>query len=494
MALWGGQSNELNATMAALSKSQAMIEFRLDGTILDANDNFLKAMGYSREEVVGKHHSMFVPPEFRDSAEYRQFWSALGRGEYQAAEFRRIGKGGREVWIQGSYNPVCDKSGKPFKVVKIATDTTVSKMQQADYEGQIKAINKAQAVIHFGLDGTVLEANENFLNALGYRLDEIVGKPHSMFVEPELRDSSEYRQFWENLRRGQFQAAEYKRIGKDGREVWIQASYNPIFDASGKPFKVVKFATDITPQVLDRQRRQAVQTGIDKELVDITQTISETNEKALSAASAAVETSATVQSVAAGAEELAASVKEISRQVTAALKISSEAVAEANHTNTVISAMSETAQRIGDIVAIISNIANQTNLLALNATIEAARAGESGRGFAVVAAEVKGLATQTAKATSEISSQIASVQSSTRDVVTAIGSIGVTIEKMNEISTSIATAVEQQASVTQEIAENMHHASDGVNAISENVSFISGATGRIDAATQKVRESSRKVA
>jgi methyl-accepting chemotaxis protein len=218
MQFWSGRSNELGATIAALGKSQAMIEFRLDGTILDANENFLKAMGYSRAEVVGKHHSMFVPLELRDSAEYRQFWSALGRGESQAAEYRRIGKGGREVWIQGSYNPVLDRSGKPFKVVKIATDTTASKLEKSDYEGQIKAINKAQAVIHFGLDGVVLGANENFLNVLGYRLDEIVGKPHSMFVDPGFRNSSEYRQFWENLRQGQYQAGEFKRIGKGGKK------------------------------------------------------------------------------------------------------------------------------------------------------------------------------------------------------------------------------------------------------------------------------------
>lgn len=494
MAIWNSRSNALRATLAALDKSQAMIAFHLDGVIIEANDNFLKALGYSRAEVVGKHHSMFVDPAQRNGAEYAQFWATLRRGEFQAAEYRRIAKGGREVWIQGSYNPVFDGNGKPFKVVKIATDITAAKLQSADHEGQITAINKVQAVIHFGLDGIVLEANENFLNALGYRLNEIVGKHHSMFVEQGFKDSAGYRQFWDRLRNGEFQSAEYKRIGKGGKEVWIQASYNPIFDASGKPFKVVKFATDVTSQVVERLRREQVQANIDRDLGEITKTVSATNEQANSAASAASQTSATVHSVAAGAEEMAASIREIASQVAGALKISSEAVTEADHTNKVMTGLSETAQHIGDIVAIISNIANQTNLLALNATIEAARAGESGRGFAVVAVEVKGLATQTAKATSEISAQIASVQNSTRDAVAAIGSIGATIEKMNQISSSIATAVEQQAAVTREIAESMHHASEGVTAICQNVGFISGATGQIDTATQKVREASRSVA
>ncbi len=174
--------------------------------------------------------------------------SALNRGEYQAAEYKRIGKGGKEVWIQASYNPIMDLDGKPFKVVKYATDVTAQKLQNADYVGQIAAIGKSQAVIEFKMDGTVLNANENFLRALGYTLDEIKGRHHSMFVDEAYRQSYEYKEFWAALNRGEYQAAEYKRIGKGGKEVWIQASYNPIMDLNGKPFKVVKYATDTTPQ------------------------------------------------------------------------------------------------------------------------------------------------------------------------------------------------------------------------------------------------------
>ena len=234
--------------VAAIRKSQAVIEFSMDGTVLDANDNFLKALGYRLEEIQGQHHSMFVEPAYKQSSEYREFWAALNRGEYQAAEYKRIGKGGKEVWIQASYNPILDPDGKPFKVVKFATDMTEQKLRNADYMGQIAAISKSQAVIEFKMDGTVLSANDNFLKALGYTLDEIKGRHHSMFVDEAFRQSYEYKEFWAALNRGEYQAAEYKRIGKGGKEVWIQASYNPIMDLNGKPFKVVKYATDITPQ------------------------------------------------------------------------------------------------------------------------------------------------------------------------------------------------------------------------------------------------------
>jgi len=243
-------SADSTAMFSALGKSLAVIEFQMDGTIITANENFLNALGYTLDEIKGKHHSLFVEPSYRDSSEYKAFWAKLNRGEYEAGEFKRLGKGGREIWIQGSYNPILDASGKPYKVVKYATDITAQKLQNADYAGQIAAIGKSQAVIEFRMDGTVLNANANFLNALGYSLDEIKGKNHSMFVDAAYRESSEYKAFWAQLNRGEYEAGEFKRIGKGGKEVWIQASYNPILDLNGKPFKVVKYATDITAQKL----------------------------------------------------------------------------------------------------------------------------------------------------------------------------------------------------------------------------------------------------
>ncbi len=236
--------------VAAIRKSQAVIEFNMDGAILDANDNFLNTMGYTLSEVKGRHHSIFVDEAFRQSAEYREFWAKLNRGEYQAAEYKRIGKGGKEIWIQASYNPILDLDGRPFKVVKYATDITKQKTLNADYEGQIAAVKKSQAVIEFSMDGTILDANDNFLNTMGYTLSEVKGRHHSIFVDEAFRQSADYREFWAKLNRGEYQAAEYKRIGKGGKEIWIQASYNPILDLNGRPFKVVKYATDITREKL----------------------------------------------------------------------------------------------------------------------------------------------------------------------------------------------------------------------------------------------------
>ncbi|MBC3873698.1 methyl-accepting chemotaxis protein [Undibacterium flavidum] len=234
------------AELDALNKAQAMIEFKLDGTIVTANDNFLRTMGYTLDEIKGKHHSMFAEAGVSGSFEYRQFWDKLGRGDFEAGQFKRVAKGGREVWLEANYSPIFDANGKPTKVIKFATDITDAKLRAADYEGQLKAVSKAQAVIEFKLDGTIVGANENFLQTMGYTLEEIRGKHHSMFAEPGVSASIEYRQFWDRLGRGEFETGRYKRVAKGGREVWLEASYNPIMDMNGKPFKVVKFATDVT--------------------------------------------------------------------------------------------------------------------------------------------------------------------------------------------------------------------------------------------------------
>ncbi len=233
----------------AIDNSFAYIEFNLAGEVLQANAKFLQLMGYRSDEIVGRHHAMFVDPTQSAAPAYRQFWSDLNAGKVQSDVYKRITKSGDEVWIQAIYAPVLDEMGRVVKIVKIATDVTQSKLQNADFEGQIRAISKAQAVIEFSLDGRVLHANDNFLNTLGYSLSEIKGQHHSMFVDPDYRNSVEYRVFWEKLGRGEHDAGLYKRFGRGGREVWIQASYNPIMDLNGKPFKVVKYATDVTAEV-----------------------------------------------------------------------------------------------------------------------------------------------------------------------------------------------------------------------------------------------------
>jgi methyl-accepting chemotaxis protein len=445
-----------SAMLRALNQSQAIIEFKLDGTIITANENFLKAMGYTLSEVKGKHHSMFVEPAYKASAEYKQFWEKLNRGEFQSAQYKRVGKGGKEVWIEASYNPILDRRGRPYKVVKFATDVSAEKAIYADLAGKVEAIGRSQAVIEFEMDGTIITANENFLSVLGYRLEEIKGKHHSMFVAPGYKESAEYKQFWAKLNAGEFQAAQYKRIGKGGKEVWIEASYNPVRDLNGKLSKVVKFATDLSKR---KEQNAALardfESGVKTLVTAVSSSASNMEATAQSLAAAAEQTSKQSSTVASTSEELAASVNEISRQIAEASRVIGSAVSEAQRSETMVGSLIEAATKIGDVSKLINDIASQTNLLALNATIEAARAGDAGKGFAVVANEVKSLASQTAKATEEIEQQIKGIQNSSQSTATGIREITKIIAQVSEISTSISGAIEEQSAATREVSQNI---------------------------------------
>ncbi len=412
--------------IAAIGRAQAVIEFDMTGTILNANQNFLDALGYTIAEIQGKHHSMFVEPSMRDSAEYREFWASLNRGQFQSAEYKRFGKAGKEVWILANYNPILDENGKPFKVVKFAADVTKQKLIAADIDGQIAAIRKSQAVIEFNMDGTIIEANRNFLDALGYSLAQIKGKHHRMFVDPAEQAKPEYTAFWAALNRGEYKAAEYKRIGKGGKEIWIQASYNPILDLNGKPFKVVKYATDVTAQARLRTKAELAR-GL-------------------------------IESVAAGSEEMSASIREISDTMTKSKANAVSAVSQVESADGQAQKLNAAAQAMGGIVGLIGDITGQINLLALNATIESARAGEAGRGFAVVAGEVKNLANQAKQATDRISSEIESLNGISGEVVGSLVAIKAAIESVNEFVTSTAAAVEEQSAVTADMSSNMQRA------------------------------------
>ena len=487
------EDNEYQSVVEALNKSQAVIEFDMDGTIRHANDLFLGVMGYTLDEIKGQHHSMFAEPDYAESTEYRQFWDRLNAGEFQAAEYRRLGKGGKEVFIQASYNPICGRDGKPYKVIKFATDITEQKSKNADYRGQIEAIGKSQAVIEFNMDGTIRNANDLFLDVMGYTLDEVRGQHHSMFAEPEYAKSPEYRRFWEALNDGEYQAGQYKRLGKGAKEIHIQASYNPIFDLNGRPYKVVKYASDVTQNVLDQQRRAKAMNEIDVDLGDIAGEISTVSELITGSASAATQTASNFQAMAAATEEMTASIREISEQVGRSASISQTAVAQTQSSNEAMEKLTDAAQKIGDVVSLISDIASQTNLLALNATIEAARAGEAGKGFAVVASEVKNLASQTAKATQEISDQIAGIQESTKTSVASMKSITDTIGEINEISASISAAVDEQSKVTEGISENMQTATTGIDQIASGASDISVAMEKVDESAKRVRAASAQL-
>jgi methyl-accepting chemotaxis protein len=518
---------EFEGKMEAIGKSQAVIEFNMDGTIITANENFLNVVGYSLDEIEGQHHRMFCEPAYASSPEYKAFWEKLNRGEFESGEFKRLGKGDQEAWIQATYNPIGDSTGKPFKVVKFATDVTAQKLKNAEFEGKMEAIGKSQAIIEFNMDGTIVTANENFLNVVGYSLSEIQGQHHRMFCEPTYASGPEYKAFWEKLNRGEFESGEFKRLGKGGKEAWLQASYNPIMDLNGKPFKVVKFATNITDKVnkvaqilaavhaagkgdLTKELNVSgaddagqIGEGLSKFFSTLRKSLSEIGQNAATLASSseeltavsqqmagnAEETSAqsgvvsaaseqvssNVQTVATGAEEMSASIKEIARNSSEAARVASEAVTVADTTNTTISKLGESSAEIGQVVKVITSIAEQTNLLALNATIEAARAGEAGKGFAVVANEVKDLANQTAKATEEISGKIGAIQTETQNSVTAIAEISEVINKINDISNTIASAVEEQTATTAEIGRNVSEAAKGTAEIAQNITGVAEA-------------------
>ncbi len=503
--------------IAAIDKAQAVIEFNLDGTIITANKNFLDTVGYTLEEIRGKHHSMFCDEAYRNGAAYKEFWAKLNRGDYDAGEYKRIGKGGKEIWLQASYNPIHDLNGKPFKVVKYATDITAAKLQAADRAGQIDAISKSQAVIEFKMDGTIVHANENFLNAVGYSLEEIKGKHHGMFAEPAYRNSAEYKDFWAKLNRGEYDAGEYKRIGKSGKEIWIQASYNPILDLNGKPFKVVKYASDTTADVTFRAQMTKNLSAAVGNLNNSAQGLSSTAEQLTNGAdqatnlstsvSAAAEqmsanmsgvsasteqVTANVRSVAAAIEEMTASIAEVAQNAERAAGVAQEASLLTETSSAKIGQLGLAATEIGKVIEVIQDIAEQTNLLALNATIEAARAGDAGKGFAVVATEVKELAKQTATATDDIRRRIEAIQAATNEAVQAMGEIETVIRNVNDVSRTIASAVEEQRITTTEISRNVAETTQAVDTVSRSIAESATASREITQNMTKVDQASRQ--
>lgn len=407
-----------SAKLSAIKQSIAYVEFTPSGDIVDANALFLNCMGYTLDEIKNQTHRVLCPASFLESGRYARFWDDLANGMQQAGTFQRVTKSGNTVWLEATYFPVRDRSGKVTGIIKIALDVTAKHQEALSNDAVISALDASMAVIEFTPHGEILRANSNFLRALGYTAAQVVGQHHRIFCDDRF-----YRQhpdFWARLCAGEFSSGQFERFTATGESIWIEATYNPVFDSDGNVTKVVKFASDITPRI-----RQA------------------------EAAREAVESAS---SVATQTEQIAISGLERLSEV---VSDSEQANQEIISLEEILNQLNAQANDINRISALISRVAEQTNLLSLNAAIEAARAGEHGKGFAVVASEVRKLAQQAGGAAAEITKVLGEnaklTLAATNKISTASSQSHSTQQKLSEVSRVVSEMLEGAKQVSSAV-------------------------------------------
>jgi methyl-accepting chemotaxis protein len=404
--------------LEAINRAMASIEFDLNGIVLSANDNFFKTMRHRPEQVIGKEHRMFCTPEHARSNEYAQLWSRLRNGEFVSQTFQRVAGDGTTVWLEASYNPIRDANGNVVKVVKYAMDVTEKLREENEARNKLQAIDRAMAVIEFDLDGRIIAANDNLLRLMGYGRQELLGKNHRLLCTAELASGSEYQDFWRRLNKGEFFSGQFKRVGKHGQTLWLEASYNPVYDASGKLCKVVKFASDVTARI-EKHEQDSHSAAQAYHISVQTQKVAEQGTQVI--------------------QQAASEMRQISRNI--------------DDSSRIIGQLGERSEQITAIVNTIHSIADQTNLLALNAAIEAARAGDQGRGFAVVADEVRQLAGRTSRSTQEISEMIQLIQSETRQAIVSMDNTRSNAAKGVDLADQAGSAIVQISNGTHEAVD-----------------------------------------
>lgn len=477
----------------AIQRATSFLEITPSGVILKVNSNFLSLAGGEPARWEGSSFLTLLGEGLESAEKASAVWSEVLTKRFCFIEFSVRHVDGTEIWVTARCYAV-GKRSKVGKVFAVLSDNTAARAERFRSKALLSALDKSMGLIEFDVDGKIRNANANFLALTGYEVDEIVGRHHRMFMDPAEVTRPEYAKHWADVGGGQHIVGTFRRIAKDGSEIWIQASYNPLFDEKGRVSGIFKIASDITQGKRADSALKRTQEVVADGVSELARSIASTNQRSSDAASAAANASSNVQAVARGSSELSSSVSEINRQVSTAVDVSNRAVDQVRKSGSIIESLVEDARKISAVADLISSIAAQTNLLALNATIEAARAGEAGRGFAVVAGEVKALAAQTAHATGEINSRIEAVQLSSKNAKSEMEAIADTMSKINDISISISAAVEEQAAVTESMAHNMQDAAHGVEVITQAMDEVASLSRDADRQIGKILEAAGKAA